>query len=92
MLFTIVYTLVDDLYQQAVPASIRERGQRNGCPPTLSDSEVITIALLGQLLGMDSEKACMVLCAKTVGRCSHSSSNALASTAAGARASLRSDA
>lgn len=57
MLFTIVYTLVDDLYQQAVPASIRHRGQRNGCPPTLSDSEVITIALVGELLGMDSEKA-----------------------------------
>ena len=39
------------------PPRFASGGQRNGCPPTLSDSEVITIALLGELLGMDSEKA-----------------------------------
>lgn len=53
MVFTIVYTLVDDLYPQVVPEGV---AHRRGPQPELSDSEVITISLVGEML-CDSETA-----------------------------------
>lgn len=45
---TAVYTLVDDLYQSQIAPSLPVRPGRK---PTLSDSEVLTLMLLGQWLG-----------------------------------------
>ena len=51
----LVYVTVDDLYKKVVPDSVSKR--RNYQPARLSDSEVITIAVCGELIGIDSEKA-----------------------------------
>lgn len=56
-LFIVVYVIVDDLYKKTVPKNIQDRGKKNNAEPLLSDSEVITISLVGELLGIDSEKA-----------------------------------
>lgn len=50
-----VYVLIDDLYQQFAPANIKNR--RNVFNSKLSDSEIITISICGELAGIDSEKA-----------------------------------
>lgn len=52
---TFIFTLVDDLYQQCAPDCIKFR--RNIKSAILSDSEIITIAICGDLLGIDSESA-----------------------------------
>ena len=52
---TFIFTLVDDLYQQCAPDCVRFR--RNIKSAILSDSEIITIAICGELLGIDSESA-----------------------------------
>lgn len=51
----IVYTLIDDLYQLHAPPSIAKRKQIHRS--RLSDSEIITIAICGELVGIDSENA-----------------------------------
>ena len=51
----LVYTIVDDLYWQVVPASVSHR--RNVATAKLSDSEIITLSICGELTGTDSEKA-----------------------------------
>jgi hypothetical protein len=51
MLFIIVFVLVDDLYREIVPDCVLNRP---GPDPRLSDSEVITISLVGEML-FDSE-------------------------------------
>lgn len=51
----LVFVLIDDLYQQYVPVSVKNR--RNIKKAKLSDTECITIAICGELLGIDSEKA-----------------------------------
>lgn len=56
-LFVAVYVIVDDLYKKIVPKDIQDRGKKNNAEPILSDSEVITIGLVGELLGIDSERA-----------------------------------
>ncbi|HEX5166737.1 MAG TPA: hypothetical protein VFV93_15135 [Thermomicrobiales bacterium] len=43
-----VYTLVDDLYQAHLASG---KPTRRGCPPAVSDSEVLTLMLLGHWLG-----------------------------------------
>ncbi len=53
MVFTITYTLTDDLYQEIVPVSVEKRP---GPEPQLSDSEVIAISLVGEMV-LDSETA-----------------------------------
>ena len=50
-----VFTFVDDLYQKYVPTSVSER--RNVLQAKLSDSEIITIGICGELAGIDSENA-----------------------------------
>lgn len=48
-----VYVFVDKLYQQYAPNSVSDR--RNILNAKLSDSEIITIAICGELAGVDSE-------------------------------------
>ena len=51
----IIFVIMDDLYQQYVPVSVSNR--RNIKDAKLSDSEIITISICGELVGIDSEKA-----------------------------------
>lgn len=51
----LVYTIIDDLYQQFVPASVSQR--RNVNTAKMSDSEIITLSICGELIGIDSENA-----------------------------------
>ncbi len=51
----LVYTIVDDLYRQVVPVSVSQR--RNVHTAKMSDSEIITLSICGELTGTDSEKA-----------------------------------
>ena len=55
--FLVTYVIIDDLYHQIAPDEIRFR--RNYFQAKLSDSEVITIALVGELQGITSEKSWM---------------------------------
>ena len=49
------FTIVDDIYNDIIPISIRNR--RNIKDSKLCDSEIITISIVGELLTIDSEKA-----------------------------------
>lgn len=51
----IVYVIVDDLYLQYAPDQVLKR--RNISQAKLSDSEIITITICGELVGIDSENA-----------------------------------
>ena len=51
----LVYTMIDDLYQQFVPASVSKR--RNADAAKMSDSEIITLSICSELIGIDSENA-----------------------------------
>ncbi len=51
-LFSACYTIIDDLYRQLAP---KEVTARPGPEPSLSDAEVITISVVGELFGMDVE-------------------------------------
>lgn len=51
----LAYTVIDDLYQQFVPASVSQR--RNAGTAKMSDSEIITLSICGELMGIDSENA-----------------------------------
>lgn len=51
----IVFVIMDDLYQQYAPASVSNR--RHVKDAKLSDSEIITISICGELVGIDSENA-----------------------------------
>lgn len=51
----IIFVIVDDLYQQYAPASVSAR--RHVKDAKLSDSEIITISICGELVGVDSENA-----------------------------------
>ena len=48
-----VYTVIDDLYQQFALACVSQR--RNADSARLSDSEIITLSICGELIGMGSE-------------------------------------
>ena len=50
-----VFVLIDDLYQEYTPSSISQRRQIQTAK--LSDSEIITIAICGEVMGIDSERA-----------------------------------
>ena len=54
-LFTIIFTIVDDIYNDIIPINIRNR--RNIKDSKLYDSKIITISIVGELLTIDSEKA-----------------------------------
>ncbi len=51
----LVYTIVDDLYQQVVFVSVSQRP--NEATAKLSDSEIITLIICGELTSTDSENA-----------------------------------
>ena len=53
--FLVCYVIVDDIYHQVIPDHIRFR--RNYSVSKLSDSEVITLAIVGEVHGIHSEKA-----------------------------------
>lgn len=53
--FTICYTIIDDIYKEIIPCEIQNR--RNVLESKLSDSEIITISLVGETATIDSEKA-----------------------------------
>ena len=51
----VVFVLVDDLYKKVAPKSVKHRPNINKA--ILNDSEIITIAPCGEIIGIDSEKA-----------------------------------
>ena len=53
--FTVVFVLIDDAYNEISTSSVRNR--RNISQSKLSDSEIITISIVGEALTVDSEKA-----------------------------------
>ncbi|RBP35198.1 IS982 family transposase [Garciella nitratireducens] len=53
--FTVSFVIIDDIYQAIIPEEIQKRKNINQA--ILSDSEIITIALVGELLTIDSENA-----------------------------------
>ena len=53
--FLVSYVIIDDIYHQIIPDSIRFR--RNYFKSKLSDSEIITLAIVGEIHGISSEKA-----------------------------------
>lgn len=53
--FLVTYVIIDDIYHQIVPEEIRFRP--NYHQAKLSDSEIITLAIVGELQGVSSEKA-----------------------------------
>jgi len=50
-LFTIIYTIVDDIYNNIISIGIRNR--RNIKESKLLDSEIIAISIVGELLTID---------------------------------------
>ena len=54
-LFTNIFVIIDDVYNEIIPIGIRNR--RNIKDSKLSDSEIITISIVGELLTIDSEKS-----------------------------------
>ena len=54
-LITIIFVLIDDLYQEIVADEIKHR--LNWDKAIISDSEVITIAVIGEIMSFDSENA-----------------------------------
>ena len=51
----LIFVLVDDLYKKVAPDCVKYRP--NVDKALLSDSEIIAIALCGEIVGVDSEKA-----------------------------------
>lgn len=54
-LFLISYVIIDDIYQRVVPDEVRLR--RNYKVAKLSDSEIITLSIIGEMHGISSERA-----------------------------------
>ena len=54
-LFTNIFVIIDDIYNDIIPITVSNR--RNIKDSKLSDSEIITISIVGELLTIDSEKA-----------------------------------
>ncbi|MBO4780595.1 MAG: hypothetical protein J5497_08160 [Selenomonadaceae bacterium] len=51
----VIYVLIDDFYKKVAPDCIKYRP--NADKALLSDSEIIAIALCGEIFGVDSENA-----------------------------------
>jgi len=60
----VTFVIIDDIYQKVTPAYIKNR--KNIDSAILSDSEIITISLVGELLTIDSEKAWFGFCTKNL--------------------------
>ena len=52
---TIIFVIADDLYEEVTPTSIKMR--KNKGSAKMSDSEILTIAITGETIGIDSETA-----------------------------------
>jgi hypothetical protein len=63
--FTAAYTIIDDIYKEIIPTNIQHR--RNKARSKLSDSEIITISIVGELHTVDSENAWYNYCKKNFG-------------------------
>ena len=61
---TVAYVIIDDIYQKVTPTNIKNR--RNINDSILSDSEIITINIVGELLTIDSENAWFGFCKKNM--------------------------
>jgi hypothetical protein len=57
---TVTYVIIDDIYQRVTPAHIKFRCNINDSK--MSDSEIITISIVGELLTIDSENAWYKFC------------------------------
>jgi hypothetical protein len=57
-----VYTIIDDIYMEVAPKHIQNR--RNKSKSVMSDSEIITISIIGELQTIDSENAWYNYCKK----------------------------
>ncbi len=53
--FTVIFVLIDDVYNKIIPYEIKNR--RNISDSKLSDSEIISISIVGEAITVDSEKA-----------------------------------
>lgn len=62
---TVTFVIIDDFYHKVTPAHIKNR--RNIDKAVMSDSEIITLALVGELLTIDSEKSWFSFCTKNLG-------------------------
>lgn len=61
---TVAYVIIDDIYQKVTPTYIMNRCNINDS--ILSDSEIITISIVGELLTIDSENAWYGFCKKNM--------------------------
>ncbi len=61
---TVAYVIIDDIYQKVTPTYIKNRCNINDS--ILSDSEIITISIVGELLTIDSENAWFSFCKKNM--------------------------
>lgn len=61
---TIAYVIIDDIYKKVTPTYIVNRCNINDS--IMSDSEIITISIVGELLTIDSEKAWFGFCKKNL--------------------------
>lgn len=52
---TVIFVIIDDLYNEHIPNSIKNRPHKDLA--ILSDSEIMTISIIGELLSIDSERA-----------------------------------
>jgi hypothetical protein len=61
---TVAFVIIDDIYKKVTPTHIAQRCNINDC--IMSDSEIITISIVGELLTIDSEKAWFGFCKKNM--------------------------
>jgi len=61
---TVTYVIIDDIYHKVTPTCIANRCNIN--VSIMSDSEIITISIVGELLTIDSEKAWFGFCKKNM--------------------------
>lgn len=63
-LITVVFVIIDDIYNKVTPTHIANRCNIKNS--IMSDSEIITISIIGELLTIDSEKAWFGFCKKNL--------------------------
>ena len=61
---TTVYVIIDDIYQSTTPPEVKNRLHKEKAK--LSDSEIITISIVGELMTNDSEKAWLSFVSKNM--------------------------
>jgi len=63
-IITIIFVTIDDLYKKVAPDKVKYRLHKEKA--IMSDSEIITIGVIGELLGIDSEKAWLSFVSKNL--------------------------